>query len=370
MTPDIEVFVLVYNDGNIATRAIESVLDQRGPNLILTILENGSNDNTRYVVNRYTKDKRVRVITNERNMRSVMGAKYLQTSLTPYLSLLFSDDYYLPNRIQTMLESIGENAAVFSNNLYVNQDGDSVEPPNYIASVVDISLFSIEEHLRKFFLSGNSLHPCSMLIRSEIYRKLGGFPEYLHRLGDMVFFTKLLSSYPVRIISDQLQAITVWSNLRNESANNIKNRSHVTLERDNFLSLYAQDPILSKIERIFGSHLDSIELDGEPERLWFLGNMTLIHGDKVLRDFGFRCLYRAIDLDVSRIDRNLMSCIGMTASEYIAHLSAFYENSYFRHVTFREYARQFEVLRKIYGLYHRLKSPGFLALDRKIIRKK
>lgn len=342
--PSIEVFVLVYNDGKVAKRAIESVLNQTYRNLQLTILENGSSDDTRSIIKFYASDSRVRIIHNEANIRSGLATPYMLKSKADWVSILFSDDYYCHDRIEKMMNAVGDNAAVFSNNIYVDENGQQIEPPHYISSVKDISLFSANEHLRKFFIDGNSLHPCAMIVRANVFRTLGGFPIFLHRLGDMYLFAKLLGKFPIRLISERLQYITVWTDKRNESALNVHNPMPTAIELLTFTELYTEEPILSRIEKIFSSHLENTELKTEAERLWYLGNIALRYGGVYKHAFGFICLYKAIQLDEAGISKIVLSSNGVSVGVYIGQLIEKYSlhTTYGGAITLRQFLRQYK----------------------------
>lgn len=349
--PSVEVFILVYNDGDVARQGIKSVLGQTYKNLRLTILENGSSDYTRSTVSEFADDPRVRIIRNEANIRSGLATPYMMQSTAEWQAILFADDYYTPDRIEKMIAAAGDSVAVFSNNIFVDEDGEKIiDPPEYISTVKDISLYSVNEHLRKFFIQGNSLHPCAMLIRTDAYASLGGFPRFLHRLGDMYFFAKLLSSYPVKLMSERLQYITVWTDKRNESALNVRNPMPTALESANFVDLYAEEPILSRIDKIFSSHLEPISFRTDAERLWYLGNITLRYCGIFRREFGFRCLYKAIQMDGPGIDSMMLASSGVSAGVYVGQMT---ELHWPYHgpgsvstgpVTLRQWARQFKGL--------------------------
>lgn len=335
--PSVEVFILVYNDGDVARKGIQSVLDQTYKNLRVTILENGSSDNTLSTVSEFANDPRVRVIHNESNIRSGLATPYMVESTAEWQSILFSDDYYAPDRIEKMIQAAGDADAVFSNNIYVDQNGRTLSsPPDYVSSVKDISLYSVDEHLGKLFINGNSLHPCAMLIKSDVYKSLGGFPRFMHRLGDMYLFARLLSTYPVKLMPDRLQYITVWTDKRNESAMNMASPVPASLEAVNFVDLYAQEPILSRIDKVFSSHLEPLELRTDAERLWYLGNVTLRYCGIIRREFAFRCFYKAIRLDEPRMDAIILAATGMTAGVYIGKMTEQHTQT----ITFRQWARQ------------------------------
>jgi glycosyltransferase involved in cell wall biosynthesis len=331
------------------------VLGQTYDKFRLTILDNGSTDNSRSVLSSYLKDDRVRLKTNERNIRSVMGAEYMKKSSADYLSILFSDDYYEPDRLKIMLEAIGDYDAVFSNNNYVNEQGDGTPAPRYIATASEIETLSPLEHLRRFYVMGNSLHPCAMLVKTEAYRRFGGFPSYMHCMGDMYFFVRLLGGGRVRFICDRLQNITVWTNGRNESAGLHKNIMPSYLENMYLAELYAHEPLLALVGDVFGSHLASPNLTSDAERLWFLGVVTIELGQWEKLGHAFRCLYHALELDEVSMNKNVLNACGMTASEYVALLAArtalpttVAAPIAMSTVTLRQYLRQFRFLHRSY----------------------
>jgi hypothetical protein len=84
-----------------------------------------------------------------------------------------------------------------------------------------------------------------------VYKSIGGFKGYLHRIGDMTFFSKLLLEYKVAFCPDKLQRITVWTNKRNESARNTDDPLGLIFERSLFLGNYFSAEALNQIEFIF-----------------------------------------------------------------------------------------------------------------------
>ena len=107
----------------------------------------------------------------------------------------------------------------------------------------DISEMSVYDHLYRFVSAGNSLHPVSMVVRSQAYRDVGGVLPYLHSIGDMVLFTKLLLFKKVTFLKDRLQKIRINSitGRVNESAPSMINYQRVMGERSRFFELLNTD---------------------------------------------------------------------------------------------------------------------------------
>lgn len=322
---NITIVVVIYNDEKFGKRAIESVLNQTYKNIKVKILNNGSTDNSGKMIDEFSFDPRVEIITNSYNQRSEFAVREALKTDTEFLSFLFSDDSYEENRIEYMhayLAKHSEAAAVFSNNTYVNEDG--LEIANLDPSInSDISLFSTEEHLSKMLLIGNSLHPCSMLIRTEAYRSLGGFKGYLHRIGDLTFFASLLINFEVRFLEAKVQRITLWKSQRNESALNSYDYRGIFFERSLFLELFKSEKALKKVEFIFPDLKSMITKDDycRAERLFFMGyKITNVDAVDYLA-VGARFLFEAYEEDPGRVEVLAMRCFDKTFARLSYDLS-------------------------------------------------
>jgi glycosyltransferase involved in cell wall biosynthesis len=320
--PKVTVIVLTYNDPVFTRAAVQSVIGQTYTNLKIKLLDNGSTDDTPEVLREFENDPRVEIIRNPINQRSEFATRVALETDTEYLSLLFSDDLWMPNRIECMiqrLEADSNLAAVFSNNCYLDEKGKPLEKVRTTHFSGDISQHSAEDHLRFFFLNGNSLHPCSMLIRTAEYKALGGFAPYLHRIGDMTFFARLLADRPVGFVSDVVQKITIWTSGRNESIGNL-NGLGIYFERLQFLQAYRHPEILDRVEKIFPELADKMPRNAcQNVRLFWMGRVALQVNSIDYNLFGMKCLYDAFAQSPTEIDAVCQQHFGETFSQLSYH---------------------------------------------------
>lgn len=322
--PQVTVLVLTYNDQNLVPRAIESVLKQSYSRFKLKILDNGSTDGTQEVLKKYRQDPRVEILTNKVNQRSEFACREALNTQTNYLSFLFSDDMYMPDRLKKMIAVLEHDPsldAVFASNLLVDENGKDLERIPTTVFGGDVSSLSQDEHLQHFFLRGNSLHPCGMVIRTGTYKKLGGFKTYLHRLGDMTFFARLLAAGKVAFMPDKLQKITVLSSDRNESFTNAINKTGIAFERTQFLSEYASPAMLTKIKKILPNTAEISSL-GETESLFALGSEALNIPAEDYQLFGVNCLYQSYDRAPEKIDAVCESQFGTSFAQHLWNLQS------------------------------------------------
>ena len=100
MAPKVTVLMPVYNGERYLAEAIESILNQTFGDFEFLIINDGSQDNSRTVLNSYS-DARIRVIDNERNFGlSATLNKGMELALGEYIARMDCDDICLPTRLE------------------------------------------------------------------------------------------------------------------------------------------------------------------------------------------------------------------------------------------------------------------------------
>src|SRR5690606_4051597 len=106
--------VPVYNVSKYLSRCIESILNQNYNELELILVDDGSTDNSIEICNHYVKvDSRVKLFEQSNQGSSVARNTGLSHAQGEYISFVDSDDWILPEMLETMLD------AVIKNNLEV-----------------------------------------------------------------------------------------------------------------------------------------------------------------------------------------------------------------------------------------------------------
>lgn len=98
--PIVSVILMGYNQAQYFDKAVQSVLSQTFSNLELILIDNGSTDNTRDILEKYLREPRVRLIAykdngfiNQRLNLAIKSAR------GDFISFLCADDYYLPEKL-------------------------------------------------------------------------------------------------------------------------------------------------------------------------------------------------------------------------------------------------------------------------------
>jgi glycosyltransferase involved in cell wall biosynthesis len=110
-SPFFSVILPTYNRANMIGRAIESVIAQTYTNWELLVVDDGSTDNTKQVVEAYN-DSRIRYIYQQNAERSAARNNGIDNAKGEYVCFIDSDDYFLLNHLQEFINNLGDNPGV------------------------------------------------------------------------------------------------------------------------------------------------------------------------------------------------------------------------------------------------------------------
>jgi len=104
-TPLVSVVLCSYNQGKYVAHAVESVLGQTYSNWELVVVDNGSSDDTKSRLEPYRGDPRTRWLLHDENQPVTRRLNQgIAASRGDLVSLLYSDDYYLPRKLERQVE--------------------------------------------------------------------------------------------------------------------------------------------------------------------------------------------------------------------------------------------------------------------------
>lgn len=107
MTPTVSVVLNCYNHEPYIGEAIESVLAQTHQDFELILIDNGSTDGSRKVMQSF-EDERIRLILHDRNESlSKRLNEGVAAARGDFVSILYSDDLFLPHKLERQLAMFG-----------------------------------------------------------------------------------------------------------------------------------------------------------------------------------------------------------------------------------------------------------------------
>ncbi len=109
MATRFSIVVPTYNRARLITKAIDTVVAQTFADWELIIVDDGSTDNTKEVVEKYlVQDKRIKYIYQKNAERCAARNNGIENSSGEYICFLDSDDYFLPDRLKLLDVAISE----------------------------------------------------------------------------------------------------------------------------------------------------------------------------------------------------------------------------------------------------------------------
>lgn len=168
MTPKVSVYITSHNYGRFVAQAIESVLHQKFTDWELIVIDDGSTDDSRSIIQRYEGRPNVRIVLQENRGLLVSSNIALRLSKGRYIVRLDADDYLEENALlvlSNILDTHPEIGLVYPDYYLVDERGDvlGVERRNKLGK--EITLYDVPAH-----------GACT-LIRKSCLTEVGGYSE-------------------------------------------------------------------------------------------------------------------------------------------------------------------------------------------------
>ena len=191
----ISVIVPVYNVAEFLPQCIESILDQDYEKLEAILIDDGSQDESGAICDRYAaRDSRVRVIHQQNGGAAAAKNAGLRIAAGEYLSFVDSDDYLEPNVYGYMVEVLrakNADAAQFSfRNVYQSKAEDQLLEP---------AVLDGKEYLVRFTKDWTCALLWNKLYKRGLYD--GVFFEEGHKVDDE-YFTYQGFLKPCKVVCD------------------------------------------------------------------------------------------------------------------------------------------------------------------------
>lgn len=185
MSPKISVVMCCYNSEEHIKKAIDSILCQTFYEFEFIIWDDGSTDQTHDIVLSY-EDKRIRYFYHENTGLGQALRMACSKVESPIIARMDSDDYALPNRLETEYNYLQEHKDVVLISSAVNYMDDN---DNIIGSSFPYTDYRI---IHRIMQTGRSVivHPASMF-RKDAYEKAGGYYP-LKKAQDSLLFSKMM----------------------------------------------------------------------------------------------------------------------------------------------------------------------------------
>ena len=194
---DISVVIPSYNHARYIVQAIESVISQSCSNWEIILIDDGSTDNTREILDQKYKDNpKIHLFYQSNHGAHQAINRGIALANGRYISILNSDDVYHPDRLQTLLDHSNPDTStlLFTPVTPVNSDGVDILNSNHPWCQLYARLFNLYQQrgAREALITGNfAVTTSNFFISAEVLKNSGGFrkKKYNH---DWDFMSRML----------------------------------------------------------------------------------------------------------------------------------------------------------------------------------
>lgn len=200
--PKVSVIIPTYNYGKYIEKAIDSVLDQTYRDFEIIVVDDGSTDDTKEIIE--TKNnKKIRYFYQTNRGASAARNKGIAEARGEYFVFLDADDSFCPENLEKKLSILERNANagfVYSDGIY-KYSGKKKKSSDYGLSAAGAKL-SGDIFLK--LLEGYKIETSAVMLRAVCIRDVGGFDEKITALQDYDLFLRICSKYPASFIDECL----------------------------------------------------------------------------------------------------------------------------------------------------------------------
>lgn len=194
-SPLITVYITNYNYEKYIQKSIESVLNQTLQNFELIIIDDGSTDNSKEIIEQYAQHPAIKVIFQKNKGLNITNNIAMRVATGKYIMRLDADDYLDPNALlvmSNMLERDSQLGLVF---------------PDYYMIDAEENILSVEkrhEFDKNVSVFDQPAHGACTMIRLNFLINLGGYDEEFSCQDGYELWIKFVARYKVSNVNTPL----------------------------------------------------------------------------------------------------------------------------------------------------------------------
>jgi glycosyltransferase involved in cell wall biosynthesis len=178
-SPKVSVIIPTHNRENLLKRAVKSVLNQTFKDFELIVIDDCSIDNTEQFVEKLAKkDKRIKFIKNTKNLgASISRNTGILKSRGELIAFLDSDDEWMSEKLQMQIDKFTNSDKKKLG--FVCCKSFKVDDKDFIIGFDEFYSEKTKNPIKYQLLKGNICSTPSLLIKKDVFRKVGMFEELL-----------------------------------------------------------------------------------------------------------------------------------------------------------------------------------------------
>ncbi|WP_026760392.1 glycosyltransferase family 2 protein [Selenomonas ruminantium] len=208
----ITVIMTAYNHERYIQEAIESILNQSYENWELIIVDDGSTDNTKKIIETFN-DSRIKKIYKSNGGTSDATNIGIDEAKGDWVALMSGDDISHKDRIKTELEVAKKQGfdVVFSIPELIDDRGKTLSD-EYMPVFYKKYNSSKGDVLKELFYNGNIFCAPSAMINKKVFEKCGKFKRHLLQLQDFDLWIRIAKKFDIKVIRSRLVKYRIHKN--------------------------------------------------------------------------------------------------------------------------------------------------------------
>ncbi len=198
----ISVIIPTYNRAIFLSEALQSVIKQQCVDFDIWVIDDGSTDNTREVVEQLQRDfflgDKLHYVFQRNQGVSAARNLGIQKSQGEWIAFLDSDDLWLPNKLQQQLKHVEENPEcqlVHTNERWERNGKHLNQLKKHRKEGGDIFIRSLDLCL---------ISPSSVMIKRALFAEVGMFDTAMTVCEDYDLWLRITAKYPVCYLTNVL----------------------------------------------------------------------------------------------------------------------------------------------------------------------
>lgn len=231
MTNSVSVIIPNFNYGRFLNRAIDSVLEQSHTNVEILVIDNGSTDNSREVLEGY--GAQISAIFQENLGQALARNNGLARASGDFIALLDADDYWEPSKIEKQIELMNSEFQ-FSYTGLRQFESETESTVKYVRPTFkgDCRMSFVKYPSRAIVPGGES----SALMTRELVKKVGEFNPTLNSASGRDFFRRCSAQTKFAFIDEALM------NYRLHASNMSRNSKSMMSDTAEAYRILFEDP--------------------------------------------------------------------------------------------------------------------------------
>lgn len=246
--PLVSVLLASYNHAPYVEAAVRSIMDQKGVNFELIVIDDGSKDDSPRILEALSKELGFRYKHRENKGLVATLNELLDMARGKYFCTFASDDVMPAGRLAEQSAYLSQHPqyiACFGQIKQMDPDGNVAKEfdPRYLKSIPKVTF-------EQFFLGERELHGCSEMIDVAVFKEMGGFDDSIGQEDFPMMLRLLHKCSPLPVIKTDCCHYRIHGN-NLSAANTVENIDFLYKNMLDTVDCYKDHPQYTKARKLW-----------------------------------------------------------------------------------------------------------------------